>query len=52
MEGIKKIDYTDIEYAGEFGYVMKLLAVAEKEGAAQCARTSGTGEIKNTSLPL
>ncbi len=38
VEGIKKVDYTDIEYAGEFGYVMKLLAVAEKEGAAASVR--------------
>ena len=32
VEGIKDVDYTDIQYADEFGYVMKLLAVAEKEG--------------------
>jgi homoserine dehydrogenase len=32
VEGIKGVDYTDIQYADEFGYVMKLLAVAEKEG--------------------
>jgi len=32
VEGIKGVDYTDIKYADEFGYVMKLLAVAEKEG--------------------
>jgi len=31
VEGIKGIDYTDIQYADEFGYVMKLLAVAEKD---------------------
>jgi homoserine dehydrogenase len=38
VEGIKKVDYTDIEYAGEFGYCMKLLAIAEKEGEAASVR--------------
>ena len=38
VEGIKKIDYTDIEYAGEFGYCMKLLAVAEREGGLASVR--------------
>jgi homoserine dehydrogenase len=32
VEGIKHVDYTDINYADEFGYCMKLLAVAEKDG--------------------
>jgi homoserine dehydrogenase len=32
VEGIKGVDYMDIQYAEEFGYVMKLLAIAEKEG--------------------
>ncbi|PKL92743.1 MAG: homoserine dehydrogenase [Candidatus Goldiibacteriota bacterium HGW-Goldbacteria-1] len=34
VEGIKGIDYTDIKYGQEMGYVMKLLAIAQrcKEG--------------------
>jgi homoserine dehydrogenase len=32
VEGIKHVDYMDIQYADEFGYVMKLLAIGEKEG--------------------
>jgi len=30
MEGIEKIDKHDIKYAGEFGYVVKLLAMAQR----------------------
>ena len=32
VQGIKNVDYMDIEFAGEFGYVMKLLSVAENSG--------------------
>jgi len=34
VQGIKNVDYTDIQYADQLGYVMKLLAIAErmKEG--------------------
>ncbi len=32
VEGITSVNYTDIQYADEFGYVMKLLAIAEKDG--------------------
>jgi homoserine dehydrogenase len=32
VQGIKSVDYTDIKYADEFGYVMKLLAIAERSG--------------------
>ncbi|MBT4498707.1 MAG: homoserine dehydrogenase, partial [Gemmatimonadetes bacterium] len=31
-EGIEKIERRDIEYAGELGYVIKLLAIAKKRG--------------------
>lgn len=32
VEGIKNVDYMDIQFGDELGYVMKLLAIGEKEG--------------------
>ena len=33
VEGIEKVDRKDIQYAGEFGFVVKLLAIAERVGS-------------------
>lgn len=37
-EGIKKITLEDIKYAGDLGYVIKLLAIGSDEGGSVCAR--------------
>lgn len=41
-EGISRIEHRDIEFAGEFGYVVKLLALAKKVPAGIEARVQPT----------
>ena len=42
VEGIDKIDATDINFAGELGYVIKLLAIAERT-CSRDARVASSG---------
>ncbi len=37
-EGIEKVSALDIQFAAELGYIIKLLAVAERTGRGVCAR--------------
>jgi homoserine dehydrogenase len=51
-EGIDQLDSRDVAYAAQLGFVVKLLAVAERIEDAADARADGSGAAGSDALPL
>ena len=50
LEGIDKLDAVDIKFADELGYVVKLLAIAERQGSG--FEAGGSGEYAKAAVSL